>query len=177
MVMNPKLKFIFKRRSIRRFTAEPLTDDSLRDLLEAAMAAPSAVGRDPWHFLIVKDRDQRVAIAEALPSGKMLAEAPVGIVVLGDLERAHDHLESYLLQDVSAAIENLLLAATTLDLGAVWLGVHPRPDRIAHIRRLFNLPDTIIPVSVIAIGHPAEHPEARTRYRGDAVHEGSWKAR
>lgn len=172
--MNSKLDFIFKRRSVRSYTDAPVTEPDIRDLLEAAMAAPSAVARDPWHFLVVRGREKRERIADALPNGKMTKDAPVAIVVLGDLDRAHDRQESYLLQDASAAVENLLLAATALGLGAVWLGVHPREERIARLRELFSLPDAVIPVAVIALGHPAEHPEPRTRYRDDAVHFESW---
>jgi nitroreductase len=79
-----------------------------------------------------------------------------------------------MLQDVSAAIENILLAANRLGLGGCWLGVHPRPDRIAGIRKLFDLPEHIIPVSAVALGWPAEHPEPRTRYKEDRVHLEKW---
>ncbi len=172
--MNPKLMPIFRRRSVRRFTQRDVTDAQIRDLLEAAMAAPSAVATDPWRFIVVRSAEMRNRIADGLPHGQMLRHAPVGIVVLGDLERAHGRLESYLLQDVSAAIENLLLAASMLGLGACWLGVHPRPERIAHIRDLFQLPANIVPVAVIALGHPALQPRARTRFREDYVHHERW---
>lgn len=160
---------IFRRRSIRRFTSREVSEREIRDLLEAAMAAPSAVATDPWRFIVVHSAQMRNRIADGLPHGQMLRRAPVGIVVLGDIEHAHGRLESYLLQDVSAAIENLLLAASMLGLGACWLGVHPRPERIAHIRELFQLPANMIPVSVIAVGHPAVSPRARTRYRESYV--------
>jgi nitroreductase len=104
----------------------------------------------------------------------MLKDAAVGIVVCGDLHRAHDRQVSYLLQDCSAAIENLLLAASSLGLGACWLGVHPREDRVAHLRSHLHIPATVIPVSAIAIGWPAESPEPRTRYREAAVRYESW---
>ncbi len=172
--MNPKLAPLFARRSIRRYTDRPVSDAQVRDLLEAAMAAPSAVARDPWHFIVVREQRTRERIAEALPNGKMLVQAPVGIVVCGDLKRAHGEELSYLLQDCSAAIENLLLAASMLGLGACWLGVHPRPERIQHLRALFALPDSILPVAGIAVGWPAENPPARTRYREEAVHYEAW---
>ena len=95
-------------------------------------------------------------------------------MVCGDLQRAHDQQLSYLLQDCSAAIENLLLAATRLGLGACWLGVHPRQERVEHIRSLLNIPDRIIPVAAIALGWPAESQEPRTRYRDHAVHYETW---
>jgi nitroreductase len=104
----------------------------------------------------------------------MLARAAAGIVVCGDIEKAHDQLESYMLQDCSAAIENVLIAANALDLGACWLGVHPRKDRIEGLRNLFKLPPNIIPISAIALGFPGERPEPRTRYNPDFVHWEGW---
>lgn len=168
--MNPALHPLFARRSVRRFTDGDVDDELVRDVLMAAMAAPSAVARDPWHFFIIREQARRDAIADALPNGQMLRRAPVGILVVGDLERAHDRQLSYLLQDCSAAIENMLLAAWMLGLGSCWMGVHPREDRMAKMRTLFELPDAWVPVSVVALGWPAERPEPRTRYREDAVH-------
>ena len=115
--MNSQLNHLFSRRSIRVYRQQDVGDDLVRDLLEAAMAAPSAVAKDPWAFVVVRDRRRLSRIAEGLPNGTMLRDAALGIVVCGDLQRAHDRQLSYLLQDCSAAIENLLLAATALGLG------------------------------------------------------------
>jgi nitroreductase len=172
--MNAKLQSIFTRRSVRRYTDQEVTAETMRDLLEAAMAAPSAVAKDPWHFIVLRDRDVLNTLADGLPNGQMLREAPVGVVVCGDLDVAHGNLESYMIQDCSAAIENLLLAASMLGLGAVWLGVHPREDRLAHVRSMFDLPAHITPVSAIAIGWPDEQPAARTRYSDNKVHFDQW---
>lgn len=172
--MNPKLDWIFRRRSVRSFRPDAVPPEAVQDLLEAAMAAPSAAARDPWHFIVVRGAELRRRIADALPHGAMAARAPLVLVVLGDVERANDRQPSYLLQDVSAAIENLLLAAPALGLGAVWLGVHPRPDRMSALKALFKLPDSILPVAAIAIGYPAETPPPRTRFRAEAVHEEGW---
>ncbi len=172
--MNPVLRPIFARRSVRRFEKRDVPESMVKDLLEAAMAAPSAVAKDPWHFIVVRDAETRARLAVGLPHGQMLQESPVGIVVCGDLDRAHDRNLSYLLQDCSAAIENLLLAASLLGLGAVWLGIHPREERVTHTRSLFQLPGSIIPVSAVAVGWPAERPAARTRYRDAAVHRERW---
>ncbi len=138
------------------------------------MAAPSAVAKDPWDFVVLRDREVLAKVTEGLPHGKMLADAPVGIIVCGNLNRSHDGQLSYMLQDCSAAIENLLLAVSTLGLGACWLGVHPREERIAHIRSVLKLPEGVIPVAAIAIGWPAESHGPRTRYRDDAVHFDTW---
>ena len=172
--MNPKLNFLFSRRSVRVYRQEDVSEDLVRDLLEAAMAAPSAVAKDPWEFVVIRRREILGKIADGLPNGKMLADAPVGIVICGDLNRAHDRQLSYLLQDCSAAIENLLLAVTALGLGACWLGVHPREDRVTHLRRLLDIPDAVIPVAAIAVGWPAESPKPRTRYCEDAFHREAW---
>lgn len=172
--MNPRLKFIFSRRSVRKYHNRQVPEEMLEDLLQAAMAAPSAVAKDPWHFLVIRDRDSLNRLAEVLPNAPMLRQAPAAIVVCGDIERAHDRQESFMLQDLSAAVENVLLAANALGLGACWLGVHPRKERMDGIRRLFKLPDQIIPVAGIAVGWPAEQPEMRTRYNPGRVHHEKW---
>ena len=172
--MNPKLDFIFARRSVRRYQERPIPEEMVRDLLEAAMAAPSAVAKDPWHFIVVQSRERLQQLTDILPHGKMLGRAAAGIIVCGDIERAHDGKESYMLQDCSAAIENLLLAAVALGLGSCWLGVHPRAERMEGIRNLFSLPDTIIPVAGISLGWPDQPPTARTRYDEGFVHREEW---
>jgi nitroreductase len=172
--MDQRLQFIFARRSIRAYTSEPVSEAAVTSLLQAAMAAPSAMAKDPWRFVVIQQSAALRRIAEALPHGKMLADAAVGIFVCGDLEVAHDQQLSYLLQDCSAAIENLLLAAAALDLGACWLGVHPRQNRVKAISQLLGLPAQVIPVAGIAIGHPAENKEARTRYCQQYVHHERW---
>ena len=172
--MHPDLAWLFSRRSVRRYQDKKIPEAVLRDILEAGMAAPSAVARDPWHFLVIQNPATLQQLADILPNGQMLRHAAAAFVVVGDIERAHDRKESYMLQDVSAAIENILLAANRLGLGGCWLGVHPRPDRMDGICKLFSLPENIIPVSAIALGWPAEHPEPRTRYKEDRVHFEKW---
>jgi nitroreductase len=172
--MNKKLGCLFARRSVRKYENKTVPEKTVRDLLEAAMAAPSACAKDPWHFIVVRDRAALDRMAEGLPNGQMLRQAPLGILVCGDLSRAHGGEESYMLQDCGAAIQNLLLAASMLGLGACWLGVHPRKERIRHMRAMFSLPEPVVPVSAIAIGWPAEKASPRTRYRAEAVHEGRW---
>jgi len=172
--MKSELNFIFSRRSVRVYQSRAVEDALVRALLEAAMAAPSAVAKDPWEFIVVRDRVRLGRLAAELPNGQLLADAALGIVVCGDLRRAHDGQLSYLLQDCSAAIENLLLSAHALGLGACWLGVHPREDRVAHVRWLLSIPDQVVPVAIVSLGWPAESPPARTRYRQDAVHHETW---
>jgi nitroreductase len=172
--MNPMLDFIFSRRSIRTFTQREIPEPLLIDLLEAAMAAPSAVAKDPWHFIVLRSRVSLDQLAANLPNGKMLGEATAALVVCGDLAKAHDQQLSFLLQDLSAAIENILLAATALGLGACWLGIHPREERIAAVTRQFALPAQVIPVAAIALGWPAQEAAPRTRYNPACVHLERW---
>ena len=163
------IKTIFSRRSIRKYTEEPVSAGEIKTLLEAAMAAPSASNIKPWHFVVVTQRETLGALADAHPHGKMLAQAPLCIVVCGDPD-----LSRYWEQDCSAATENLLLAVAALNLGAVWLGVHPRDDRTEFTRRILGIPESIFPLNLISIGHPAEEKEPRTQYDEVRVHREGW---
>jgi len=163
------IQAIFTRRSIRRYSADPVGEEDVKTLLEAAMAAPSAGNSRPWHFLVVTDRQTLGALAEVHTYGKMLFEAPLCIAVCGD-----PSLSRHWVQDCSAATENLLLAVASLGLGAVWLGVHPEADRVAAIRKVLRIPESIAPLNLISIGHPAEEKEPRTQYDELRVHRGWW---
>ena len=175
--MNDKILPLLGRRSVRVYRpGEAVSDDELRALLEAAMAAPSARACDPWRFLVVRERADLDALADLLPYGQMLRQAALGIVVCGDQAQAHRQELSYLLQDCSAAVQNLLVAAHLLGLGAVGLGVHPNEDRVTGIRRQFGVPEAILPIAAISIGRPAETPAPRTRFNPDFVHNGRWRA-
>jgi nitroreductase len=171
---NDKFQFLLGRRSIRTYAPGDVSETAIHQLLQAAMAAPSAVARDPWRFVVIRKPETLSAIAAALPNGGMLATAPLGIVVCGELEAAHYRQLSYLLQDCSAAIENLLLCVHALGLGACWLGIHPREDRVRKLREILSLPASIIPVAGIAIGRPGEEKEPRTRFNHDYVHWEKW---
>lgn len=173
-ITKQNLSFLFGRRSIRAYEPGAVSDEQVQTLLEAAMAAPSAAAKDPWRFVVIREPARLAQIASALPNGKMIAEANLGIVVCGDIDAAHDRQLSYLLQDCSAAIQNLLLAAHSLGLGACWLGVHPREERIRRLITLLALPPTVIPVAGIALGWPAERKEPRTRYNEAFVHHETW---
>jgi len=161
---------IFARRSIRKYTTKPVSENDIKTMLEAAMAAPSSSNRKPWHFVVVTDRQILDNLARVHPYGKMLFEAPLCIAVCGDKTIS----PSAWIQDCSASTENLLLAAVALDLGAVWLGVHPREGRVGPIRKVLNIPETIVPLNLISIGHPAEEKEPRTQYDELRVHHEQW---
>ena len=164
------LDVIFTRRSIRQYTDEPVTEEQIKILLEAGMNAPSANNRQPWHFIVVDAREHLKAIMEVHPYSKMLEQAPMAIVVCADITRS----ERYWQQDCAAATQNILLAARALGLGSVWLGVYPKEERTKGITRLFDLPEHIRPLCVIAVGHPAEEAERVERYDSSKVHRNQW---
>ena len=164
------IQTIFARRSIRKYTVEPVSETDIKTLLEAAMAAPSASNRKPWQFVVVTERQTLDRLAEVHPHGKMLFEATLCIAVCGDLTE----MERFWVQDCSAATENLLLTATALGLGAVWLGVYPREEWVAAVRQVLGIPETIVPLNLISIGHSAEEKEPRTQYDEVRVHRERW---
>jgi len=163
---------ILSRRSIRSYTDEPVTDAQLDVVLRAAMAAPSAGNQRSWRFIVVRGADQRSALSEATPYASMVARAPVALVVCGDT-RAEKH-PGYWVQDCSAAIENALVAAHAAGLGAVWIGVHPIAERVGNVRRICELPEGIEPLSLIAIGHPAETKPPGNRFEPANVSYERW---
>lgn len=178
LIMNKpsdeSLSFIFGRRSIRVYAPGEIPQETVTTLLQAAMAAPSAMAKDPWRFVVVREREQLARLAGALPGGAMLPTACLAIVVCGDQDAALDRQLSFLLQDCSASIENLLLAAHVLGLGACWVGVHPSQAAVAQVCSLLSLPRAIIPVAVISLGLPGEEPGPRTRYNPKHVHCEKW---
>jgi len=161
---------ILARRSIRKYTDEPVSEGDIRTLLEAAMAAPSASNRKPWYFVVVTKRETLDRLAEVHPHGKMLFQAPLCIAVCGGPTGS----ERFWVQDCSAATENLLLAVTALGLGAVWLGVYPREERLTAVRDVLGIPETLAPLNLISIGHPAEEKASRTQYDETRVHRERW---
>ena len=168
---------VLARRSIRAYTAEPVTGDQVEsllrsDLLRAAMAAPSAGNQQPWRFVVVTDRATLAEIPTVHPYSRMLEHAPLAIVVCGVEEG--QRWPQYWVQDCAAAVENLLIEAVQLDLGAVWLGVYPLDERVQGLRRLLGMPDDVIPFAVVAVGHPAENKRPADRYDPARVHRERW---
>lgn len=171
---NDGLEMIFGRRSIRVYSPGEVSEPDVDKMLEAAMAAPSAMTKDPWRFVVVRDRQALRRMAAELPGGKMLSTAAMAIVVCGDLEVAFERQISYLLQDCAASIQNLLLAAHGLGYGACWVGVHPSEEAMSRIRAMYSLPAPIVPVAVISLGVPGEEPGSRTRYTAGYVRRERW---
>lgn len=162
------------RRSIRKFTEEPVSEGDLHAILEAAMMAPSAGNAQPWQFVVLRDRDTLEKVTKINQYAAMAAKSPVSVLVCGDLSL--EKFAGYWVQDCSAAIQNLLLAAHGLGLGAVWTGIHPMQDRVDGFRALLGLPDHVMPLGLIVLGHPNQNPKSESRFREDRVHLDRWEA-
>lgn len=171
---NAALENIMTRTSVRQYQPNrTISKDTIQLLLRAAMAAPTAVNCQPWQFIVVDDRAALDSLASALPYAKMLKDASIAIVTCGDLSKAFEPEPSFWIQDLSAATENLLLAAHSLGLGAVWTGGFPT-ERMETISNHFNLPSNIIPLAVVPIGYPLGDQQPKDKWNPDVVHYNHW---
>lgn len=165
-------KAILSRRSIRKYTEEPVSGDDIEALLTAAMHAPSAVNEQPWHFVIIQNRKTLEAISRLSPTAPMVKYAPLAIAVCAD--RNLEKFPGLWALDCSAATENILLAATARGLGAVWTAVYPFDDRVNGIKKLLKMPDDVVPLCIIPVGRPAETPAPVNRFNPSRIHHDTW---
>ncbi len=168
------MDYILSRRSIRKYTREPVADELVEYLLHAAMSAPSARNEQPWHFIVVRDHDTMDRVMEFHPFAQMLPEAQAAIIICADPSLNQSEYDQTP-EDCSAAAENILLAAHSKGLGAVWLGIYPRPERMQGLRRLFGIPEAITPFAMIPLGYPAESKNPADRYKSERVHIERWQ--
>ncbi len=166
------LEAIHTRRSIRKYVDQSVPEELIQKLLAAAMQAPSARNQQPWQFVVIDDRAMLAKIPEFMPNAAMVAEAPLAILVCADLNL--ETSPGYWMVDCAAAVENLLLAAHGLGLGAVWCGVYPRDKRMDGLRLLAGLPKNVVAHSLIVVGYGAEKVPAEDRYRPDRVRRNHW---
>lgn len=170
--MNNCIQDIFlKRRSIRKYKNEPVSAEIIKQILQAGMSAPSALNKQPWHFIVVTDKPKLNDITKIHPHASMLTLSAGCIIVLADPTEAH---KNYWIQDCSAATENMLLAISSLGLGGVWLGVYSEKEREEGLRRIFDFPKNIIPISIISFGVPDEEKPSLNRYDEKKVHNNRW---
>lgn len=160
---------IMTRTSIRQYKDQPVEQEKINIMLKAAMAAPTAVNLQPWHFIVITDKP-----TIDLLSGRQPTNAPLLIAVCGDTDKTTTpdgkmKLPDFWVQDVSAATENLLLAAHALGLGAVWTGVYPVMERTAEVANVLNCPKNIIPLAVVRIGYPDESPEPKNKFKEENI--------
>jgi nitroreductase len=160
------------RMNVRSFADRPVCRDVVRQLLQTAMAAHSAGDERPWHFLVVDDFTIRQQLADIHPYAHMVSQAPVAILVCGDMTL--QKLSGFWVQDCAAAAQNILIAAQSLGLGAVWLGIHPIEGRVQSFRKYFELPPHVIPFALMPVGYPAEQNGLKCRYDESRVHFGHW---
>lgn len=161
---------IATRTSIRDYEARPVEKEKIEKMLRAAMAAPTAMNKQPWHFVVVDQRNVLDALAGANPYAKMLKKAPLAIVVCGNTDKMIEGGgRDFWIQDASAATENLLLAAHAMGLGAVWTGAYPSEERCISISKVLSLSDNLIPLNMIVVGYPAEHPQPKQKFKEENV--------
>lgn len=167
---NQTLETIFNRKSVRKYTERPVEKEKLETLVRAGMAAPSSRDRRPWEFVIVTDRDLLDKMGDGLPLARMLKETKQAIIVCGDTVKSENAWQL----DCSAAAQNILLAAESMGLGAVWTAAYPYPERIKIIRDALQLPEHILPLTVIPIGYPTGIEKAKDKYNKKQIHYNGW---
>lgn len=166
------MEAISTRRSIRKYLKDPVREEAIETVIGAAMSAPSAGNEQPWHFVVIDRREDLDQIPSFHPHSLMLREAPVAILTCGDLSL--EKHTGYWTQDCAAATQNMLLAAHSLGLGAVWVGVYPREERIRGLRELLHIPDMVVPFSLVPLGYPAEEKPRAERFNPQRIHRSKW---
>ena len=163
---------ITSRCSIRKYTGEKVTEEQLDQILRAGFSAPSAHNLRPWHFIAIDDATTLEKIANVHPYAKMITAAGTAILVCGDSSVAHN--EGFLVQDCSAAIQNMLIAINGMGLGGVWCGIYPVEELMTGMKAFFNLPESIIPVGLISVGNKAGNRYPFDKYDPERIHKNQW---
>ena len=163
---------IISRRSIRKYTDKNVSKKDINEIIKAAMYAPSAMNQQAWHFIIIDDHNILDKVPDFHQGGSFITGAKLGILVCADKKIATR--ENYLAVDCSVATQNLLLAAHAKDLGACWIGIYPKEDRMGALKNMLNLPDSILPFSLIALGYPNEVITTDERFKPERIHLNKW---
>ncbi|MGM9940864.1 MAG: nitroreductase family protein [Bulleidia sp.] len=162
-------KVLNRRRSVRQFTQEAVSEADIDILLHAAMSGPSACNFQPWEFYVVTNPTILEQLKQATPYSGI--SAPLAITVCGKkTENAPETASAYWIQDCSAATENILLSAVDQGLGAVWCGVWPQSEPVNNVRRLLGISESLFPLNIIYIGHPVHTMDGNSHYREDHIH-------
>ncbi|MCP3893764.1 MAG: nitroreductase family protein [Bacteroides sp.] len=167
---NAALDNIFARKSVRTYLDKGVEKEKIDWMLRAGMAAPTGRDLRPWEFVVISDRATLDSMATALPYAKMLKQARQAIVVCGDSTRS-----SYWYLDCSAATQNILLAAESLGLGAVWTAAYPYEDRMEVVRRFTNMPENVLPLCIIPFGYPATNEKPKQKFDEKKIHYGKFQ--
>lgn len=163
---------IYKRRSIRKFQQKSVEQDLLLKIIKAGMNAPSAVGQQPWQFVIIDDKQVIEEVVKVHPNAKPAMNAPISILVCGDLDKERSQGNWPI--DCAAATQNMLLEIASLGLGGCWLGIYPREQRMNRLRELIGAPEHIVPFSLIALGYPAEELAPKDTFDAKRIYYNSW---
>lgn len=166
------MKGIIERRSIRKYTGEKISDEKIKEILKAAMYAPSGGNAQTWEFVVVRDRNLLNELTKVHPYSHPLKEADCAIIMCGNLKK--ERFKDLWIQDCSAATQNILLASHSLGIGSVWLGVYPEMDRVDGIREIIKAPEDVVPFSIVSLGYPAEEKAVPDRYDENNVHYEKW---
>ncbi|MGD1007913.1 MAG: nitroreductase family protein [Ignavibacteriaceae bacterium] len=166
------LKAIISRRSIRQYKKKKVSKEEINQILKAAMYAPSAMNYQPWHFIVLNKREDIDHLFKINPHAEMILKAPLAIIVCGDLKTEMNI--DYLVQDCSAATQNALLAIHELGLGSVWVSSYPNKDTVEGIKKYYEIPENIVPVSIISLGYPAEEVKTEDRFNESRIHLNKW---
>ncbi|MDD2504562.1 MAG: nitroreductase family protein [Clostridia bacterium] len=169
LAQNPVLETIFQRKSVRTYTDKPVTLESLVTLVKAGMAAPTGMNRQPWEFYVVQGAEAMKKLSDSIPRMKMLKEAQAVIVVIGNPEKS-----SYWYLDCSAAAQNILLAAESLGLGAVWTAGYPYEERMNEIANALSIPLPYRPLCLIPIGYPKGQQTPKNKWVESKMHLNKW---
>jgi nitroreductase len=162
------MDLMISRRSIRKYTSEPIAEGKILQIVKAGMYAPTARNEQPWHFVLINERSIMKEIVNFHPHATMLEHASWAIFVCADLRL--EKSPGYWMVDCASATQNLLLAAHSLGIGSVWLGIYPREERMNGMKNLFKLPDYIMPFSLVSLGYPAETKETPDRFNSARIH-------
>jgi nitroreductase len=174
--MEECLKMVYTRRSVRSYSRREIEDKEMEKILKAAIQAPSAGNEQPWHFIVVRDKENLRELAKIHPYGKMLGHASAAIAVCADLKLSRYHHPMWI-QDCSAATQNILIAARILGIGSVWLGVYPREERMEPLAKFFGLPEDVVVFSLVSLGYPSSIDafyEAQDRDKPERIHRERW---
>lgn len=171
---NETLHSIMNRTAIRSYQNQTISADTIELLLRAGMAAPSCVNLQPWELLVLTDKESREKVVRGLGCNDFVSAAPVVIIPCANMQKIFDGDTYNWMADLSAVSENILVAAQGLGLGGCWVGGWPNDSRVSGLRREFGLPEHIIPVSILPIGYPAEHPEPKDKWKPEKVHYNKW---
>jgi nitroreductase len=163
---------LLNRRSIRKYKNQKISKEDIDKILKAAMYAPSAMNLQAWQFILIEDKDVLIETIKSIPYAEMLKQSAAAILVCGD--SSIEKNESWLLQNCSAAIQNILLSAHGLGIGSCWIAIHGMDDVYKNVKTQFKLPENIIPISLISLGYPDEEVTAEERFKQDKIHYNKW---